>query len=234
MKFSYPKNLIFLTIVFALFSVSCTTFITEPEFANFENSPNYRKVMPEFRDNWPEQLSLDQSVVMEIGFSKTTAIGLCSFDAKNKDISLALITTTGMKLLEAVRRSGKTETLFSIPELAKREAAGKQLIEDVDTIYIHPEIKYSYYELRKNRLIYCWEDGAKNRTELIFGKNRENSELMLMSKKVYFDNSPISIVYYSDYKEIRGKKIPMTIGLLNKKFGYSILIRTKKVYNDQN
>ena len=215
-------------MVSALFFLSCRTGVPESEFANFETRPDYEKILPEFRNTWPTKLSMDQSAVISIGYRKTASLGLCSFNADDKKISLALMTTTGVKLLEVENKSGITTTRFAIPELAKKENAGKQLVNDVRIIYFHSDRKYNYCELRKDRLIFGWADRYKNRTELIFGQTNASNPIELMEKKVYFDNDPVSIVYYSDYKIINGKKIPMTIGYLNKKFNYSLVLKTKK------
>jgi len=231
-KYLSSKHIFLISTMSSLFLLSCASQIPKPEFANFATSPDLEKVLQKFRKSFPKELSMDQSAVISIGFRKTASLGLCSFNAYNKEIALALMTTTGVKLLEVSKKSGISKTRFAIPELAKKESAGKQLIHDVEVIYFQPNRKYDYCELRKEKLIFGWTDIYKNKTELIFGHTNESNPIELMEKKVYFDNTPVYIVYYSDYKEINGKRIPMTIGYLNKKFDYTIVLKTKKLYND--
>lgn len=227
-----PRSSIIFAVISGLLltaSFSCKSKLQKPEFANFANPPDYKYVILRFKNNWPKKLSMDQTAVIEMGFTEIPAIGLCSFDSDNDEISLALMTTTGMKLIEIQKLDGKINNRFSIPELAKNKNSGKQLIEDVSTIYIHPQKKYDYCEIRKNSLVYGWTENIKNRTELVFGIKKGEKQLRLMEKRVYFDNNPVSYVYYSDYK----MDIPMTVSYINKKFGYSLILKTQKVYYDQ-
>ncbi len=203
--------------------------IPEPEFANLAIPPDYTKTLAEFRKSYPSALSMDQSAVIEIGFKKIATLGLCSYNSYNGDISLALMTTTGMKLIEIEKKSKKIKTRFLIHELSNKKNAGKQLVEDVKIIYCHPSSDYNFCELRKNSLTYGWTD-SKNRTELIFGKKADADDIELLVKKIYFDNSPVSIVYYHEYKLINGKNVPVKISYFNKKFNYSLLLKTLKVF----
>ncbi len=229
MKLSSGNYFYFCLPAVILILSSCKTIIQEPLFVNFENPPDYTVTLREFRESWPLKLSMDQSAIIKIGPKKVATLGLCSFNAENGDISLVLMTTTGMKLIEIEKKAENSKIRFAIPELSDNQNAGKQLIEDVKIIYCHPKTSPDYCELRKNSLTYGWV-ASKNRTELIFGKNGKEQKIKLLIKKVFFDNSLVSIVYYSNYKLINGGELPMTTGYKNKKFGYSLVLTTTKIF----
>jgi len=219
----------FFLLIISTFLYSCQTAFPEPEFAKFAKQQNPKKILIQFKKEWPNKLSMDQSAVIGIGKKKITAIGLCAFNADTDKISLALMTLTGMKLLEMKRENGKTETYFSISEITNKESATKQLIQDIKMIYFQPS--YTPYSCKtgSNKIIYQWKH-ANKKTVLIFGQDSKSKQVVLLIKKQYIDNNLNSLVYYSNYKKKNGKNVPMTIHYQNRKFDYSLILKTKKIY----
>jgi hypothetical protein len=221
--------LFYLSLISLLF-YSCRTVFPAPDFVNFTKEANQEKIFIKFSKEWPHQLSMDQSALIGIGRKKIAAIGLCALNSDKDKISLALMTLTGMKLLEMKREDGKTDTYFSIPEIKDRKSASKQLIQDIKTIYFPPVRNPDNCEIRKNKIIYQWQT-LNEKMLMVFGKTAKDQEITLREKKQYHDNNLISIVYYSDYKRNNGKNIPMTIHYQNIEFNYSLILKTKKLYN---
>jgi hypothetical protein len=216
-------------LLISTFLYSCRTAFPEPDFAKFAERPNPITIWNQFTKECPDQLSMDQSALIGIGRKKITAIGLCSFNRDKDEISLALMTLTGMKLLEMERKNGKTETYFSISEITNKKSASEQLVMDIKSIYFQPTKRYDNCEIRKDKIIYKWAKGEK-KTILIFGQSSKREKVVLLIKKQYINDTLESLVYYSDYKMKNGKNIPMTIHYQNRKFDYTLILKTKKIY----
>ncbi len=211
---------------------SCKTYFPEPQFADFEKPQNSKQIFSNFLKHHPQHLSIEQSVLITIGSKKIISIGLCRFDINNDEIALALITTTGMKILELSKTNGKTTTHFAISEITNKKNASKQLIKDIENIYFSPSGQLKNITIKKNRLIYNWSQGNR-RTELLFGRLSKQSKINLLIKKIYTSGTLESVVYYSDYNLKNGKNIPMTIHYENRKFDYSLILKTKQIYYDK-
>ena len=214
------------------FLFSCRTYFQEPEFANFATMPNQKIILSNFLQHHPNQLSMEQSALIIIGRKKIISIGMCRFDIKKDEIALALITTTGMKIVELSKENGKTTTHFAISEITNQKNASQQLIKDIHNIYFQQTSCPENIEINKTRIIYNWKNGNK-KTELIFGKLSKQSKIELLVKKVYSEGTLDCVIYYSDYKLKHGKNIPMTIHYENREFDYSLILKTKKIYYDK-
>lgn len=221
----------FLVLPAVLVLISSCQRFTPPEFTEFTDIPDYRDVLTKFRRTFPHRLSLDQTAVIRKGFLELTSLGLCSFDAATDDISVALVTTTGIKLLQAERKGGRITAETNIAQLAGSEDnSARTLIEDVENIYFQPVGNPDYCELRGKFLTYGWSRN-KNRTELVFGTTADDMEIRLRIKKIYFDNSLRFLVYYSDYRNSGTLAVPYKICYENSKSSYTLELRTIKLYN---
>lgn len=229
--FSFSKNspLYFLALIPIL--VSCQTYFPEPEFAPLIKPLHTRKLFDNFKKEFPDKLSLEQSALISIGQKKITAIGVCKFDTQKDEIALLLATTTGMKILELSRTNNRTITHFALPEITNKVNAAKQLIKDIHNIYFHPVKPTDNININDNKITYTWET-ENGHEELVFGRVPKHNKVVLLIKRVFNKGELNSVVYYSDYQSKNGKTIPLTIHYENRKYDYSLILKTKKLYYD--
>ena len=226
-----------LPLLLFIIPVSCRTYLNEPYLADIETPPAPEKLLESFRKTWPESMTIEQSAVIRMGSREITSLGLCYFNRQTNELSLALMTTTGMKIMEVNRKNGKTETKFALAEFAKNKKAPMQLIQDVANIYFMPEGEPESYEIRKNMITYKWHSpsstntpDADKSTELIFGREKTTSKLQLKIKKLYKGTKITAIVYYYSFREKNGKSVPISTGYENREYNYTLKLNTKRIF----
>ena len=210
---------------------ACNTYFPEPEFAPLIEPPQTQNLFDDFKTKFPNKLSMEQSALISIGHKKITAIGICKFDTQKDEIALMLVTTTGMKILELSRSKNRTVTHFALPEITNKVHASKQLIADIHNIYFQPVKATDDININGNKITYTWKT-EKGCEQLVFGRLPKQNKVALQIKRVFYKGTLDSVVYYSDYQRKNGKTIPMTIHYENRKYDYSLILKTKKLYYD--
>ena len=217
----------FFLIIYILFLSSCMTPLPRAEFTDFTSHLKAREILNEFRKYSVKQISMNQAVIIRMGFREFTALGMCDYNTTTEEISLALMTTTGIKLIEVASKAGKINRCFTAPGFTKNGSRAERLIENVRNIYFQPKGDFSSYRVLPDRVICTWKD-KQGKTELLFGKAPDSEKIFLFEKRLYTANALAATVYYSNYRQINGKDIPMTIAYRSSKYNYSLILKTKK------
>ena len=197
-----------------------------PEFAPLNDEIKSTDLLKDFKKNYPNALSMNQSLIIKMGFKKLPALGMCAYNIENNHIAISLLTTTGMKLIEAEKIKEKIKVLFVMPGLMKNQNNAKNLIKDVQSIYFHPCEKPTSCEVSKYNIIYTFKESQHKKVKLFFGKTKNDNNIKLRIKQIFDNDRVITEVYYYKYK----KNIPIEIGLKNIKFNYSLQIKTREIF----
>lgn len=228
------KLLILIMLLSVLGITSCRSVYPQPEFAKFAKPPVPHAVLKEFREKALTECTVFQKAVIDIKGRKMAALGLCSIDAEQKYIALSLISTTGIKLIEFAEHNGVRRSSFVFSDIATGDQAAKRIGDDIKRIYIHPNGDPLFNESTENAVILIWDKGDI-RTELRFGKSSKEDigKTLLLEKKIFIDDTLEGVVYYYDYKKINEKISPMRIHYKNKKYDYSLTLKTNEVVDGE-
>lgn len=197
----------------------------QPEFAEFADVPDPNSVLAAFRERVPKKFTERQTAVLDSRRGRMAAIGVCSFDKSTGEFALALMTPTGVKLLQVERKRGKIISRFSLPGVNPSDKAGPQIAEDAWRIYAHPDSAPSSREIRGNRLIMQWKKGAETET-LIFGRTADSAVLDLKTKIISIDGEVECVIHYFKYRDMAdGTRRAALITYENKRFDYFLTIK---------
>jgi len=201
---------------------ACQTY-PPPDFPELIAPLDAELVIKQFRKTWPQRATQFQVAVIEISGWPLTALGLSRFDAKNGEIALSLMSTTGVKLLEIMGPPNQQKIYFALPEITPEHQVGKQVGGDVRRIYLHPVEKADDCGFHRHRLTYGWT-GREQRTELVFGG--EKSDLKI--KRIFSSNRLICRIYYYDYQEVAGFRLPARIRMENLEYDYNLTLKNRE------
>ena len=218
----------FLVAVAAIFSfiLGCSTPRgPQPEFAKFADQPDLSAILADFRRSDSVRFTERQTAVLDSKRGRMAAIGVCSFDKKSGAFALALMTPTGVKLLQVAKVGGQTTSCFYLPGISPGKKAGPQIAEDAWRIYAHPDTPPVDREIRGDRLILNWKNGAETES-LIFGRSADSAVLDLKTKMISVDGQVECVIHYFKYRDMSdGTRRAELITYENRKFDYFLTIK---------
>lgn len=216
-----------ISLAFAFALLSCRSEYPRPEFAETAVFPSTSRVLSVFRNDWPDSGVLRHSAVLEFRGGRVSALGICSFDADTRDTALAMLTTTGVKILQVSSKGGDIRGDFRITGVRDKDKAARNLILDVEGTFIHPSGEPDARGRRGNSLLLSWmgKGGAGTRVELVFGvpRGRVDGETRLMEKFFYKGGTLERAVFYYDYSG--DGALPSRIRVENYSGGYYLTLK---------
>ena len=193
--------------------------------------PSSAEILASFREEWPDKAVLRHSTVMEFRGVRVSGLGICSFDASSENVAMALLTTTGVKLLEVESKRGKARGEFRIEGVNDRARAASELAGDVAFAFIQPGGPPANATVQGNQLRFVWIGADGGRTELVFGRQNIVASPVRLLEKVSFAEDGVRrrSAFYYDYKPLPdGKSIPGRIRLENSAAGYNVTLEALK------
>jgi hypothetical protein len=206
--------------------VGCATVSRpQPEFAKFANPPDPAAILAVFRRGVPKRFTERQTAILDSTRGRMASIGVCSFDKNKGRFALALMTPTGVKLLQIEKRDGEIISHFYLPGVSPSKRAGPQIAEDSWRIYAHPDSEPSDREICGNRILFTWRDGTRTET-LVFGRSANSAVFDLKTKIIALDGRDECVIHYFKYRDMPdGKRRAELITYENKRFDYYLTIK---------
>jgi hypothetical protein len=173
----------------------------------------------------PSTLRIENTVTFRFRRRETVALGLVSARSGSQKLTVVCLSHVGLKLFEIVGKGDTIEHSFAIPEFAKHR-------DFIPTVY--NDIRKAYFDLlpapgaevdKQELAIVFRQEGPEGAIEHVFG----GADGVLIEKRYYEGRRRICTVAYYEYRKERGCLYPGGIILTNHKYGYSIIVRLKRI-----
>lgn len=187
-------------------------------------------VVKAYSDALPERLNLLSSIMFRYNFiSKMTVLGTIEADMASREFSVVGISPLGVKIFEVEAGREGIKNKYVIPPMAEKGDLATTVARDIERIY-YDLIPSAHAEVRvKRNCIEFEEPHGEGRMVYVFAGPEAN----LVMKK-YFDHGMLRWkVGYYEYRKKGGRLYPGGVVLTDRKWGYTLTARIRKIYDGE-
>jgi hypothetical protein len=177
------------------------------------------------RASLPTRFTVLTSVVFEYRGRSMTAMGLTRVDTDANTVSVVAMSPMGAKLFELRADAAGVEAVFVAEELKERADPTGTIAGDIRAVYLDPLPARDAKGWTEESVAVFQEETTDGRVEHVLGGDPP----VLVEKRLSGKRGTVWRVTYHEYVEQDGKRYPGGIVLRHCRYGYSLVIRLKKI-----
>jgi len=169
-----------------------------------------------------------QSVTIHFFGRKMTGLGYLSVNQETKSFNLTCMTPMGVRLLTIQKDPNGINAEFSFSDEVEQPKILKEMARDIGRLYFDwTPASTATLKRGKYTLTFAERTPKIGSTQFVFG----GPEARLIEKRIRGKSGRVTIQYHDYMKSPQGL-YPKGVFLKNKKFHYTLIIRTKEFYVD--
>lgn len=214
--------------VFLFFCAGCAVPapFSQPQRVSMEGM-DPGMVIEEFARSVPRDFKIMNSAVFRYRGRKMTGIGYTAVNRETRVFAVSCMTPMGITLFDLQGTNGNYSASLALKGQWSSEAFAKTAGSDVEAVYMAPAPeKYGRVDCKQYSMTF-FQPYREGSLEYVFsGKNA------FLSEKRYRRNGSLEWrARYYEYRRIGSKLFPGGIVFENRRYGYSLVLRLKEVFD---
>jgi Protein of unknown function (DUF3261) len=185
-------------------------------------------VIKRFGDEITKKFEALQSITINFFGKEMTGLGYLSLDQDARSFNLTCMTPMGVSLLTIQKDPNGLKTEFSFPNEVDKPEILTEMAKDICRLYFDlTPIPTAALKRSRYTLTFTEKNPEAGKTRFVFGGVNAN----LIEKQIMGKGGKV-IIQYHDYQKSHNAFYPRGVFLKNKKYHYSLVIKTKEFYVD--
>jgi len=222
------RRVLGLTVFCALFLSSCTTN-PFPKVQRVDISGrDSQEVIRRFGDEITKDFEALQNVTISFFGRKMTGLGYLSVDHETRSFNLTCMTPIGTRLLTIQKDPNGLNTELVFSEQFDQPEILSEMARDIGRLYLDwTPTPTAALKPGRYSLVFTEKDSEGGKTRFVFG----GPEARLIRKQIMGKSGQVNIQYHN-YKKSSQGLYPQGVFLVNKKYHYTLIIKTVEFYVD--
>ncbi|MEE8577894.1 MAG: DUF3261 domain-containing protein [candidate division Zixibacteria bacterium] len=185
-------------------------------------------VVERFGDEITQDFEALQSVTINFFGKEMTGLGYLSVDQKTRSFNLTCMTPMGVRLLTIQKDPNGLNAEFSFSDEVDQRKILSEMARDIGRLYFDwTPTPTAVLKRSRYALIFTEKRSEGGKTRFVFG----GPEARLIEKQIMGKGGRVTIQYH-DYQKSSQGLYPQGVFLKNKKYHYTLIIRTKEFHVD--